>query len=75
MADYDIVFVGYPIWGGDIPPAVRTFPRQRGYAESALLRCNVAVNGAGVDQYGENVTAWLEEVANETGSVFCSGLI
>ena len=41
----------------------------------ATILDGFAVNGASVDQYGENVTAWLEEVANETGIVFCSGII
>ena len=28
ISDYDVVFVGFPIWGGDIPYVVRTFLEQ-----------------------------------------------
>ena len=69
-----------------IPSGAATFRRQcgpfRGSGDTLKALCygatildGFAVNGAGVDQYGENVTVWLEEVANETGSVFCSGII
>ena len=96
MADYDIVFVGYPIWGGDIPPVAQTFLRQydwtgktvipfctyggsglsgsvdtlKALCSGATILDGFAINGADVDQYGESVTTWLEEVSNETGIVF-----
>lgn len=37
MADYDIVFVGYPIWGGDIPPVTQTFLRQYDWAGKTVV--------------------------------------
>lgn len=37
MDDYDIVFVGYPIWGGDIPYVVRTFLEQYDFAGKTII--------------------------------------
>ncbi len=37
MADYDIVFVGYPIWGGDIPPVAQTFLRQYDWTGKTVI--------------------------------------
>ena len=37
MDDYDVVFVGYPIWGGDIPYAVRTFLEQYDFTGKTIV--------------------------------------
>lgn len=96
MSDYDIVFVGYPIWGSDIPPVAQTFLRQydwtgktvipfcthggsglsgsvdtlRALCSGATILDGFAMTGHDIDLYGESLTAWLEKVSNETGSVF-----
>lgn len=99
MADYDMVFIGYPIWGGDIPPVAQTFLRQYDWTgktvipfcthggsglsgsvdtlkelcTGATILGGFAINGDDVDRYGESITAWLDEVSNETGIVFGYG--
>lgn len=37
MAEYDTVFVGYPIWGGDVPPVVQSFLRQYDWTGKTVI--------------------------------------
>ena len=37
MDDYDVVFVGYPIWDGDIPYAVHTFLEQYDFTGKTIV--------------------------------------
>lgn len=37
MEDYDVVFVGYPIWGGDMPHVVRTFLEEYGLRGKTVI--------------------------------------
>ena len=37
MEQYDVVFVGYPNWGGDIPPAVQSFLTQYDLSGKTLV--------------------------------------
>lgn len=37
MDDYEVVFVGYPIWGSDIPPVVQTFLELYDFAGKTIV--------------------------------------
>jgi len=37
FADYDIIFLGYPIWWGDMPMAVYTFLEQENYSSKKII--------------------------------------
>ena len=33
MAEYETVFIGYPVWAVDVPQAIKSFPREAGWVE------------------------------------------
>ena len=37
MEQYDVVFIGYPNWGGDMPPVVQTFLTQYDFSGKTLV--------------------------------------
>ena len=37
FADYDVIFLGYPIWWGDLPMAVYTFLEQENFSNKIIL--------------------------------------
>lgn len=37
MDSYDVIFVGYPIWGGDMPHVVRTFLEQYDFSDKTVI--------------------------------------
>lgn len=45
MADYDVVFVGYPNWGSDMPHVVRTFLEQYDFSGKTVIP--FCTNGGG----------------------------
>lgn len=45
MADYDVVFIGYPNWGSDMPYVVRTFLEQYDFSGKTVIP--FCTNGGG----------------------------
>lgn len=37
MADYDIVFIGYPIWWGDLPTIVKVFLESNDFSDKTVI--------------------------------------
>ena len=37
LADYDTVFIGFPIWGQTVPPVIRSFLSAHGLSDKTLI--------------------------------------
>ncbi|MDE5578226.1 MAG: NAD(P)H-dependent oxidoreductase [Oscillospiraceae bacterium] len=57
MADYDIVFIGYPIWWGDLPTIVKVFLESNDFSNKTVIPfCTHAGSGlSGTQKSVENL--------------------
>ena len=57
MADYDIVFIGYPIWWGDLPTIVKVFLESNDFSDKTVIPfCTHAGSGlSGTQKSVENL--------------------
>ena len=60
MADYDVVFIGYPNWGSDMPHVVRTFLEQYDFSGKTVVP--FCTNGGG--GFGNSVET-LKELCSD----------
>lgn len=62
MADYDMVFIGYPIWWGDLPTIVKVFLESNDFSGKTVIPfCTHAGSGlSGTQQSVENVCSGAE---------------
>lgn len=55
IESYDVVFIGYPIWWGTIPPPVRTFLSENNLSEKSIVPFDTN-GGSGLGQSVTDIT-------------------
>ena len=62
MADYDIVFIGYPIWWGDLPTIVKVFIESNDFSDKTVIPfCTHAGSGlSGTQSSVESLCSGVE---------------
>ena len=69
LKDYDVVFVGYPIWHGDLPMAVYTFFDENNLSEKTIVIFSTH-EGSGLTGTDDNIANYTKgKVVKETLSI------
>ena len=73
LEGYDRVFVGYPIWWGDLPPILSTFVESHDFKEMTVIPFCTS-GGSGIEQSQETIMSRSTGGNWKTGKRFGSGV-
>lgn len=62
LDNYDIIFIGYPIWNADLPPIINTFLEQYNFDGKTVITNEFSLSRTRMETAPTEVETWLKEI-------------
>lgn len=62
LDNYDIIFIGYPIWNADLPPIINTFLEQYNFDGKTVITNAFSLSRTRMETAPTEVETWLKEI-------------